>query len=82
MWWHLFQERFEGYLRNEAYTQMLLLRAERFAVNPDWSKIGECHLNHAQELVYKIQAQCHFPRVCKSDEYYSWINELARMLDG
>lgn len=60
---------------------MVLLRTERFAVNPDWSKVRECDLNHAQELVYKIQAQCYLSRVYKSDEYYGWINELVRMLD-
>ena len=60
---------------------MLLLRTERFAVDPDWSRISECHLNRAQELVNLIKEQCYLSRVYKGDDYYNWILELKGMLD-
>ncbi len=61
---------------------MSLVLIERFAANPDWSRISRRRLNRAQELISLIQSQSHLPRDQQNDDYYGWIVELKRMLDS
>ncbi|NJM67640.1 MAG: hypothetical protein HC851_19195 [Acaryochloris sp. RU_4_1] len=60
---------------------MSLLQIERFAANPDWSRLSERKLDRAQDLVSLIQSQSHLSRSQQVDDYYGWIVELKRMLD-
>lgn len=60
---------------------MSLLLTERFAQNPDWSRISKQRLNRAQELVSLIQSRGHVSRDQQSEDYYGWIVELKGMLD-
>ncbi len=60
---------------------MSLLLTERFAQNPDWSRISKHRLNRAQELVSLIQSRGHVSRDQQSEDYYGWIVELKGMLD-
>ncbi len=60
---------------------MSLLLMERFAKNPDWSRISKRRLNRAYELVSLIQSHYHVSRQQQSEDYYGWIVELKGMLD-
>ena len=60
---------------------MSLLLTEKFAQNPDWSRISKQRLNRAQELVSLIQSRGHVSRDQQSEDYYGWIVELKGMLD-
>ncbi len=59
---------------------MSVVLAERFAHNPDWSKIQPHDCDRAQELVTLIQTQIHQERQTLADDYYGWIYELTKLL--
>lgn len=60
---------------------MSLLLTERFAADPDWSRISTWKLQRAQELAALIQSKSHLSRSQQSEDYYGWIVELRGMLD-
>ena len=59
---------------------MSVVLAERFANNPDWSRIKPHDCDRAQELVALIQDQIHQDRKTLADDYYGWIYELTKLL--
>lgn len=60
---------------------MSLLLMERFATNPDWTRISARRFTRAQELVTLIQSRCYLSRDQQHEDYYGWIVELKGMLD-
>lgn len=60
---------------------MSLLLVEKFAKNPDWSRISARRLDRAQELASLIQSNICVERDQQHEDYYGWIIELKGMLD-
>lgn len=60
---------------------MSLLLIEKFAANPDWSRISAQRLDRAQELTSLIQSHGYVAREQQNEDYYGWIIELKGMLE-
>ncbi|WP_299486869.1 hypothetical protein [Acaryochloris sp. IP29b_bin.137] len=60
---------------------MSVVLAERFAHNPDWSRIQPHDCDRALELVVLIQSRSHQDRHMLADDYYGWIYELTKLLN-
>jgi len=59
---------------------MSVVLAEKFAHNPDWSKIQPHDCDRALELVYLIQSHMHQDRQTLAEDYYGWLYELTKLL--